>query len=127
MQSTPELHPRPHPIFLIFAPSRFHLPKHNISCHCYVDDMQLYLPLNPGHSNNSTLGSLLDCLQDIEVWMAINYLQLNDGKTTRGLLWSSDFLPPRKGVKKSPRPPGTQSSHSCQKSWGDFWPRFEIP
>lgn len=55
--------------------------KYNISYHCYADDTQLYLPLEPGDNNDNAVRSLLDCILDIQNWMAQNYLQTNASKT----------------------------------------------
>lgn len=80
--------------------------KYNISYHCYADDTQLYLPLEPGHSNNNTLESLHDCLWDVKSWIACSSLQLNDCKTEVVL-----FGPPNsRGCNKQFRAPGTLST-----------------
>ena len=52
---------------------------HNIHFHCYADDTQLYIPLQPGVSGS--LSSLLACLSDIKDWMSNNFLQLNETKS----------------------------------------------
>ncbi len=51
--------------------------KYKISFHFYTDDSQLYVPLKSRHS----LQPLMDCLKDIKIWMANNFLQLNNEKT----------------------------------------------
>ena len=51
--------------------------KHDISFHLYADDSQLVLPLK----SNDSVQSLLDCLEDIKVWMSNNFLQFNSDKT----------------------------------------------
>lgn len=51
--------------------------KYDISFHFYADDSQLYLPLK----SSDSIQSLLDCLEDIKIWMSNNYLQLNSDKT----------------------------------------------
>ena len=51
--------------------------KLNISFHFYADDSQLYIPLKSG----SSMQPLLDCLKEIKIWMANNFLQLNANKT----------------------------------------------
>ncbi len=51
--------------------------KYKISFHFYADDSQLYVPLKSRHS----LQPLMDCLKDIKIWMANNFLQLNNEKT----------------------------------------------
>ena len=55
------------------------IQQHNVSFHCYADDTQIYLPLRP-HDSRS-LAAVLDCLNDINCWMAQNFLQLNKSKS----------------------------------------------
>ena len=52
--------------------------RHNIDFHCYADDMQLYVPLQPGKSDVSRIFS---CLAEIENWMSESFLHLNDSKS----------------------------------------------
>lgn len=47
--------------------------------HCYADDTQLYLPLKC--DDDSKLTYLIDCLDEIKVWMATSFLQLNESKS----------------------------------------------
>ena len=51
--------------------------KHNISFHFYADDSQLYPPLRSADS----LQTVLDCLEEVKVWMGSNFLQINNDKT----------------------------------------------
>ena len=44
----------------------------------YADDSQIYLPLK---KNTSSLMPLVDCLNDIKAWMALNFLNINESKT----------------------------------------------
>ena len=53
--------------------------KHNISFHCFADDVQLYLPLKV--DGQAALLPLLDCLADIKAWLGANFLNLNESKT----------------------------------------------
>uniref|UniRef100_A0A3B5Q121 Reverse transcriptase domain-containing protein n=1 Tax=Xiphophorus maculatus TaxID=8083 RepID=A0A3B5Q121_XIPMA len=53
--------------------------KHNIAFHCYADDTQIYVPLNRKGVN--TVPILLECLDDIKTWMALNFLNFNERKT----------------------------------------------
>ena len=46
----------------------------------YADNSQLYLSLNTLDQENA-IGKIKDCIRDIKVWMASNYLVLNDDKT----------------------------------------------
>ena len=52
--------------------------RHNIDFHCYADDMQLYILLQPGKTDVSCI---LSCLAEINNWMSENVLQLNDSKS----------------------------------------------
>uniref|UniRef100_A0A8C2BTF1 Reverse transcriptase domain-containing protein n=1 Tax=Cyprinus carpio TaxID=7962 RepID=A0A8C2BTF1_CYPCA len=72
----------------ILAPSLFSLymlplgsilRKHGVSFHFYADDTQIYLPVK---KNNSTaITSLLQCLEEVKLWLAQNFLFLNEDKT----------------------------------------------
>uniref|UniRef100_A0A3Q2VZM5 Reverse transcriptase domain-containing protein n=1 Tax=Haplochromis burtoni TaxID=8153 RepID=A0A3Q2VZM5_HAPBU len=53
--------------------------KHNVSFHCYADDIQIYL-----HLTGDALSSphpLFDCLSDVKDWLSRNFLTLNGKKT----------------------------------------------
>ena len=56
------------------------ITRHGLSCMKYADDSQLYLSLNAQDQENA-IGKIEDCIRDIKVWMASNYLVLNDDKT----------------------------------------------
>ncbi len=53
--------------------------KHNISFHCYADDVQIYLPVKT--SDKASFMSLLNCLRDFKTWLDQNFLCLNENKT----------------------------------------------
>ena len=53
--------------------------KHNLSFHCYADDLQIYLPMKANDS--VALNSLLSCIADIKLWLSENFLKLNEDKT----------------------------------------------
>ena len=55
--------------------------NHGIAFHCYADDTQLYLKTNPTPSTPLPLSTLTTCLEEIEAWMKLNFLQLNSSKT----------------------------------------------
>lgn len=46
--------------------------KQGILFHCYADDSQICLPLKS--KSVSPLKGLLDCLEDVKAWMALNIL-----------------------------------------------------
>jgi len=53
------------------------IARHNLSFHCYADDLQIYLPLKTG----DVQGTLVDCITDIKQWFAQNFMHLNEDKT----------------------------------------------
>ena len=57
--------------------------KHGISYHTYADDCQLYASFNPRNSDDmdNTLEKISRCIGEINAWMTVNYLKLNDAKT----------------------------------------------
>ena len=55
------------------------ISQHGISFHCYADETQLYIKTNPNPS--ATLSTISTCLEEIKVWMAAYFLQLNGSKT----------------------------------------------
>jgi hypothetical protein len=55
------------------------ISRHGSSFHCYADDTQLYIKTNP--TTSAALSTLSTCLEEIKVWMAANFLQLNCSKT----------------------------------------------
>ena len=65
--------------------------KHNIAFHFYADDSQLYLPLKSADS----LQTLLDCLEEVKVWMGSNFLQINNDKTEVIIFGPSKSKTPR--------------------------------
>ncbi len=53
--------------------------KNQIAYHSYADDTQIYLALSP--NDYSPIGSLCQCIDEINSWMCLNFLQLNKDKT----------------------------------------------
>lgn len=55
------------------------MEHHNISCHTYADDTQLYISVSS--HDYSPLLSLTNCIHQINQWMCQNFIQLNAEKT----------------------------------------------
>uniref|UniRef100_A0A3B3CT04 Reverse transcriptase domain-containing protein n=1 Tax=Oryzias melastigma TaxID=30732 RepID=A0A3B3CT04_ORYME len=55
------------------------IARHDVSFHCYADDLQIYLPLTPG--KNTSQNVLTECIQDVKQWLSQNFLYLNESKT----------------------------------------------
>uniref|UniRef100_A0A8C6Q198 Reverse transcriptase domain-containing protein n=1 Tax=Nothobranchius furzeri TaxID=105023 RepID=A0A8C6Q198_NOTFU len=62
--------------------------KHDVSFHLYADDCQVIFPIKRGGS--CTIQPLLDCLEDIKLWLAQNFLCFSEIKTEVIL-----FTPPK--------------------------------
>ena len=54
--------------------------RHGVLFHIYADDTQIYIPFLPGDEHQA-LAKLEQCLEEVRIWMAANWLQLNDSKT----------------------------------------------
>ena len=59
------------------------LDKHNLCNHFYTDDTQIYLPFRPKctSSYDESKSRLESCISDVRIWMANNFLKLNDSKS----------------------------------------------
>uniref|UniRef100_A0A8C6PAU3 Reverse transcriptase domain-containing protein n=1 Tax=Nothobranchius furzeri TaxID=105023 RepID=A0A8C6PAU3_NOTFU len=53
--------------------------QHNDKFHLYADDCQIYLPVSG--NNSSSFKPLLDCLEEVKLWMAQNLLFFNQNKS----------------------------------------------
>ena len=51
------------------------LRKFVVQFHCYADDTQLYIPLS--QNDNPCIGSIEECVSEIQIWMKANFLKLN--------------------------------------------------
>ena len=56
--------------------------------HSYADDTQLYIVVSP--DDLDLVNVLLKCILDINSWMAVNFLQLNQDKTEVLIIGSED-------------------------------------
>lgn len=59
------------------------IANHGINRHIYADDTQLYVgfPLKDIEGQHTSLSRLERCIDDVSMWMAVNKLKLNSGKT----------------------------------------------
>ena len=55
----------------------------------YADDTQLYIPFS--QNDNPCLGSIEECISEIQIWMKANFLKLNAEKTEMIIL-SSPYI-----------------------------------
>lgn len=78
MWSATGLSPWPFSFLHLYAPPGPH--HHGVAFHCYADDTQLYVRLDPT-SPVSSLSPLNACLEETRAWMTDNFLQLNSSKT----------------------------------------------
>jgi exonuclease III len=65
--------------------------KHNISFHLYADDTQIYVTCDAENINDE-ISKIEACIAEVRMWMAANFLCLNDSKTEVLLLGSKSFL-----------------------------------
>ena len=65
------------------------LQKFGVQFHCYADDTQLYIPFS--QNDNSCLGSIDECISEIQIWMKTNFLKLKKQKTEMIILSSQYF------------------------------------
>jgi hypothetical protein len=54
--------------------------RHGVLFHIYADDTMIYSPFYPGEEDLA-LKKLEQCLEEVRLWMAANWLQLNESKT----------------------------------------------
>ena len=73
------------PILLTLFPSPLGdiCRKYNVSFHYYTDDLQHYLSfhLSVEGAMEECLERLQQCISEIQAWLRINFLKLNEGKT----------------------------------------------
>ena len=68
--------------------------KHNLKCHFYADDTQLYVTFtsSSGEDANSAIFSIERCVPEIETGMTFNKLKMNNEKT-KVIVISSAYRP----------------------------------
>ena len=67
--------------------------KWGVSFHSYADDTQIYIPFTPGIDEDTAYQKLEQCIQEVRIWMATNFLKLNDEKTDFLIVGNSYFIP----------------------------------
>ena len=70
------------------------IKKHNLMYHLYADDTQLYVSFKLGSDDllSSAKFSIEMCVQEINNWMILNGLKLNEEKTELLLLSLSRYV-----------------------------------
>jgi hypothetical protein len=74
------------PLASIFA-------KWGVSFHSYADDTQIYASFTPGVDEELVLARLSNCIREVRIWMANNFLKLNDEKTDFIIIGNKYFMP----------------------------------
>uniref|UniRef100_A0A3Q3ILI4 Reverse transcriptase domain-containing protein n=1 Tax=Monopterus albus TaxID=43700 RepID=A0A3Q3ILI4_MONAL len=64
---------------LYMSPLALIISRHNVHFHFYTDGIQIYMPLVSSDPN--ALTPLYDFIRDIKIWLAQNFLHLNENKT----------------------------------------------
>ena len=58
------------------------IKRHNLEYHCYADDTQIFLSIDPEQADvHAALQRIETCIDDVRTWMNQNFLKLNDSKT----------------------------------------------
>ncbi len=63
--------------------------KYGLSFHLYADDTQLYFSLQ--HKSKEFLGPMLNCLNELQIWLKQNILVLNENKAKIILFGSKSY------------------------------------
>ena len=74
--------------FIYTSPLGDILRRHNIQYHFYADDTQLYISFDV-EDTKSAISTMEACIKDVRLWMAKNFLRLNDSKTEILLIGSN--------------------------------------
>lgn len=80
----------PLPFSFYLLPLGSILRKHGNCFHFYADDSQIYVPLK--REDAFSVKPLLACLNDMKAWMALNFLNFNEEKTSGGGVWTQWIL-----------------------------------
>ena len=72
----------PIPFSMYTLPTADIIRKYGLNYHCYADDTQIYLLVEPKQSEvNDAIQQIESCLDKLRQWMTHNFLKLNEGKT----------------------------------------------